>query len=296
MSFLNNLFYYGVIIPISLLPYPLLYGLSNLLYYIIFYLIGYRKKVVFQNIKNSFPDKTHAEHVDIAKKYYRHFCDLTLESLKVFTISEKEVRSRMVLKNPEVVNHYFNQGKSVIIAGGHYNNWELFAVAIASMIRHQAVAIYKPFTSKFFDEKMRNTRGKYGLRMISTKIVKEVFESGKNDLTATIFGIDQSPPFADKCHWMTFLNQDTGVLFGAEKYAKEYNYPVVFCRINKERRGYYVYEFENACEEPTQTKQGEIIEKLTRMLEQDIIKEPEYWLWSHKRWKHKRPQIVIGNK
>ena len=289
MDILNNLFYYGVIIPISLLPYPLLYGLSNFMYYIMFYIVGYRKKVVFQNIRNSFPDKTHSKHVEIAKKYYRHFCDLSLESLKVFTISEKEVRNRMLLKNPEVVNHYFNQGKSVVVAGGHYNNWELFAVAVASMIRHEAIAIYKPFTSKYFDQKMRATRSKYGLRMISTKTVKDVFESEKSKLTATIFGVDQSPPFADKCHWMTFLNQDTGVLFGLEKYAKEYDYPVVFCRINKERRGYYSFEFEDVSDQPNQTNHGEITEKVTRILESDILKKPEFWLWSHKRWKHKRP-------
>ncbi len=289
MNILNNFFYYGLIIPISLLPYPFLYGLSNFLYYIIYYLVGYRKKVVLQNIKNSFPEKTNAEHVKIAKKYYRHFCDLTLESLKVFSISEMQVRSRMVLKNPEGINKYFDQKKSVIIAGGHYNNWELFAVAIASMIKHDALAIYKPFTSKYFDEKMRSTRSKYGLRMISTKAVKDIFESEKSKLTATVFGIDQSPPFADKCHWMTFLNQDTGVLFGVEKYAKEYDYPVVFCRINKERRGYYSFEFEDVSDRPTQTNHGEITERVTCMLEFDILKKPEFWLWSHKRWKHKRP-------
>ena len=289
MNILNNLFYYGIITPISLLPFPLLYGLSDFLYYVIYYGFGYRKKVVFQNLRNSFPEKTKGEHIEIAKKFYRHFCDLTLESLKVFTISEKEVNDRMVLKNPEVVDRFFDQGKSVIIAGGHYNNWELFAVAIDSMVKHQTIAIYKTLTSKYFDEKMQVTRGKYGLRMISAKLVKEVFESEKDNLTATIFGIDQSPPFADKCHWMTFLNQDTGVLFGAEKYAKDYDYPVVYCRINKEKRGYYSFEFEDVSDRPNQTKHGEIVEKVTRMLELDILKKPEFWLWSHKRWKHKRP-------
>lgn len=289
MNILNNLFYYGIITPISLLPFPLLYGLSDFLYYVIYYGFGYRKKVVFQNLSNSFPEKTKGEHIEIAKKFYRHFCDLTLESLKVFTISEKEVNDRMVLKNPEVVDRFFDQGKSVIIAGGHYNNWELFAVAIDSMVKHQTIAIYKTLTSKYFDEKMQVTRGKYGLRMISAKLVKEVFESEKDNLTATIFGIDQSPPFADKCHWITFLNQDTGVLFGAEKYAKEYDYPVVYCRINKEKRGYYSFEFEDVSDRPNQTKHGEIVEKVTRMLELDILKKPEFWLWSHKRWKHKRP-------
>lgn len=289
MNFLNNLFYYGVIIPISRLPFSLLYGLSDFMYYVMYYLAGYRKKVVLKNIKNSFPEKTNTEHVEIAKKFYRHFCDLTLESLKVFTISEKEVHERMVLKNPEVSDKYFNQGRSVIIAGGHYNNWELFAVAIDSMVKHQTIAIYKPLTSKYFDQKMRETRSKYGLRMISTKIVKEVFESERNNLTATIFGIDQSPPYTAKAHWMTFLNQDTGVLFGTEKYAREYNYPVLFARINKEKRGYYTFEFTGEWDNPQKTAHGEITEKITRMLEQDIIDRPEFWLWSHKRWKHKRP-------
>ena len=264
------------------------------MYYVIYYVVGYRKKVVTKNIKNSFPQKTKDEHREIAKKFYRHFCDLTLESLKVFTISEEEVHDRMILKNPEVIDHYFDQGRSVIIAGGHYNNWELFAVAIDSVIKHHTIAIYKPLTSQYFDEKMRMTRSKYGLQMISTKIVKQVFESEKNNLTATIFAIDQSPAYTSKCHWMTFLNQDTRVLFGTEKYAKEFNYPVVFARINKEKRGYYSFEFTAEWNEPRETKHGEITEQVTRLLERDIIDKPEFWLWSHKRWKHKRPSEMVA--
>lgn len=294
MNFLNNLFYYGVIIPVSRLPFTLLYVLSDFMYYVIYYIVDYRKKVVFRNIKNSFPDKTSAEHQMMAKKFYRHFCDLALESLKVFSISEKEVHDRMVLKNPEVIDRYFDQGRSVIIAGGHYNNWELFAVAIDSMVKHRTIAIYKPLTSKFFDDKMRQTRGKYGLRMISTKMVKQIFESERNNLTATIFGIDQSPAITAKCHWMTFLNQETRVLFGTEKYAKEFNYPVVFARINKEKRGYYSFEFTGEWSNPQATANGEITEQITRMLEQDIIDKPEFWLWSHKRWKHVR-SVSTGN-
>jgi len=212
--------------------------------------------------------------------------------LKVFTISEKDIHERMVLKNPDVIDRFFNESKSVIVAGGHYNNWELFAVAIDSVVKHQTIAIYKPLTSLYFDEKMRETRSKYGLRMISTKIVKEVFESERNKLTATIFGVDQSPPYTAKAHWMTFLNQETGVLFGAEKYAKEYNYPVIFGRIHKVKRGYYSFELETVTDEPTQARPGEIMEKITRLLERDIIDQPEFWLWSHKRWKHKRPMAA----
>jgi len=281
--------YYAVILPISHLSFRTLYVVSDILFLFFYYILRYRKSVAIQNIRKSFPDKSHEDHARICKQFYRHFCDLTVESLKIFTISEKQVHERMICKNQEVVNKYFDQGRSIILAGGHYNNWELFAVAIDDTVKHQSIGIYKPMTNLFFDQKMRDTRSKYGLRMISTKIVRRVFEEEKENLTMTIFGVDQSPPLTSNSYWMKFLNQDTGVLYGAERYAKEFNYPVVFGRINKESRGHYSFEFVDIAEFPQQTAFGEITEKVTRLLEQDIIKAPQYWLWSHKRWKHKRP-------
>ncbi len=295
MIIFNYLLYYLVILPISLLPFPVLYGFSDFLYLILYYLIGYRKKVVIHNIRNSFPEKTPKEHNEIAKKFYHHLCDLIVESLKIFTISQKQVDKRMICKNPEIVNNFFEKNKSVILAGGHFNNWELFAVAIDKSIKHHSVGIYLPLKNKFFDEKMRNTRSKYGLRMIPTKIVKQFFAEEKNNLTATIFAIDQSPSKPDNCYWTKFLNQDTAVSFGTEKYAREYDYPVIFGRISKLKRGYYIFEFEIACEHPGQTANGEITHKVTQMLEKDIVQQPEFWLWSHKRWKHKKPASVQYN-
>ena len=155
--------------------------MSNGLYYLFYYVIGYRKDVVLQNIKNSFPEKSAEEHREISKKFYRHFCDLILESLKAFTISEKEVRKRMSIKNTDVLDKYFDQKRSVIIATGHYNNWELFVLALAAPLKHKAIAIYKPLSNSFFDKKMKDMRTKFGLRMISTKQVKRVFEEEKKN-------------------------------------------------------------------------------------------------------------------
>lgn len=289
MIILNYLLYYLVILPISILPFRVLYIISDGLYLIIYRMIGYRKKVVLTNIRNSFPEKSEKEHLEICNKFYHHFCDLIMESLKIFTISEAEVSKRMKMINSEIVKKYYEEGRSIIMAGGHLNNWELFAVAIDKDVPHKTIAIYQPLTNKFFDQKMRSTRSKYGLRMIATKAVKKVFEEEKGNVTAMIFGSDQSPSNANNCHWMKFLNQDTGVLFGAEKYAKEYNYPVVYGRINKVKRGYYTYEFSDVTDDPSSCPHGEITEKFTKMLESDIIKSPQYWLWSHRRWKHKRP-------
>jgi KDO2-lipid IV(A) lauroyltransferase len=289
MNIVNRILYYLVILPISSMPFPVLYLLSDFLYLILYRVMGYRKKIVLGNIQRSFPEKTEKEHLEICRKFYHHFCDLVVESLKTFTISQKQIEKRVVFKNSQVLNKYFDDNKSVVIAGGHYNNWEIFAVAVDALIKHKAIGIYKPLSNKYFDEKMRKTRSKYGLYMISTRDVKRVFDQEINNLTGTIFAIDQSPSNAENCYWMEFLNQDTGILFGAEKYAKEYNYPVVYGRINKEKRGHYSFEFFDVCDQPRETAYGEISEKVTRMLEQDIRNQPEYWLWTHRRWKHKKP-------
>ncbi len=292
MKFLNILFFYGILIPISYLPYSVLYFISDGLYVVIYKLVGYRKKVVLQNIANSFPDKTSAEHLKIVNAFYKHLCDLVVESIKGFTISEEEVKQRMKVINPEYIDRFFDKGQSVILAGGHYNNWELFAVAIDAPIKHKAVALYKPLSNKFFDEKMRSSRSKYGLEMISTKASREEFEK-TDGLRVIILGVDQFPGRSTNCYWSTFLNQDTAMIFGAEKYAKEYNYPVLYGRINKVKRGHYAFEFSDAIEEPQQTGYGEITKTINYLLEKDIIARPQYWLWSHKRWKHKRPADYV---
>jgi KDO2-lipid IV(A) lauroyltransferase len=209
----------------------------------------------------------------------------------VFTISEKEIKKSMVIKNPEFILPYCKQKQSLILAGGHNNNWELFAVAIDAAIEHQAIGIYKPLQNSFFNNKMQKTRSKYGLKLITTKAVKEEFEKEKDNLIVTIFGVDQSPSLKSNCHVMTFLNQETRVAFGAEKYAKEYNYPVVYGKIDKLKRGYYSFEFSNVIENPMETIHGEITETITRLIEKDIQAQPEYWLWSHKRWKKKKVKL-----
>ncbi len=288
MILFSYLLYYLFIIPISLLPFPLLYLLSDFLFFIFYSLLGYRKKIVVSNITNSFPEKSKQEVNEITKLFYKHFCDVIVESLKSFTISDAQISKRMILKNPELLNSYYDKKQSVILAGGHYNNWEWIAVALDKQMKHQSIAIYKTLSNKFFDEKMRSTRGKFGLLMVSTKLVAETFSKFKNELTATIFAIDQSPSNPKKCYWMNFLNQDTPVLFGTEKFSKDYNQPVLFGTITKVKRGFYQIAFETVTDNPTNTAHGYITETTTKLLEAEIIKAPQYWLWTHRRWKHKR--------
>jgi KDO2-lipid IV(A) lauroyltransferase len=290
MGIINRIFYYGVVTPISLLPFPLLYALSDVLAAILYHVVGYRKKVVMRNLENSFPEMSHAERVRIARKFYRHFCDLTLESVKIFTISEKDARERVTYFDTHVPNKYFEQGKSVIVAMAHYNNWEMIAVTVDQAIKHHACAIYKPLTNKYFDKKMLDSREKYGIKMIhNRRVVKELVRMrDKGELTATHFLIDQAPAIDSTSHWMTFLNQDTAVLIGTESIAKSLNYAVVFLDVQKPKRGHYTARFIDVIDSPRACADNEITEKVTRLLEDFIKEKPEFWLWSHNRWKRTR--------
>ncbi|MFP5471526.1 MAG: lysophospholipid acyltransferase family protein [Bacteroidia bacterium] len=289
---MNFILYYIFLLPLSYLPFGVLYVISDALNFILFNVIGYRKKVIEQNINNSFPELSEKEKKDIAKKFQSHFCDLLVESIKTFSISEKDAFNRLHCKNPEVVNHFFEQGRHVVMVGGHYNNWELYAVALKNHLKHQPFAIYKSLSNNFFDEKMRETRSKHGLNLISMKLTKKYFEEIEDVPRGIIFVSDQSPSNPKKAYWTTFLNQETGVQFGVEKYAKEFNWPVIYGELRKIKRGFYEVEYYVVCENPNEFAYGKITELHTQLLEQTIKKAPQYWLWTHKRWKHKRPENV----
>ncbi|MBT3571027.1 MAG: lysophospholipid acyltransferase family protein [Flavobacteriales bacterium] len=284
---ITKIFYYILILPISLLPYPLLYLLSDIIFLIMYRVIGYRKEVVFTNLKNSFPNKSKQELKKIMSDFYRHLCDIIMESVKGFTISEKQLRKRLIIKNPEFSNYFADKGQSIIFVGGHYNNWEICAQAFAMYSNHKCIGIYKPLSNAFINEKIYTSRSKYGMHLISMKQTKKSFEDG-DEPKAIVFGSDQNPANPKRAHWMQFLNQDTSVLFGVERYAKEYNWPVVFVSISKVKRGHYEVEYSLITDKPTEHPHGKITEDFTKRLEQDIINQPQYWLWSHKRWKHKR--------
>ena len=250
-------------------------------------MIGYRKKIVFTNLKNSFPEKDEQELKRIMSRFYRHLCDIIMEGIKGFTISERNLRKRLIIKNPEFSNYFADKGKSIIFVGGHYNNWEICAQAFSMYSNHKCIGIYKPLSDEFLNQKIYTSRSKYGMNLVSMKQTKRSFEDG-TEAKAIVFGSDQNPANPKRAHWLRFLNQDTGVLFGVEKYSKQYDWPVVYVSISKIKRGYYEVEYSLITDKPTEQPHGKITEDFTKRLEQDIINQPEYWLWSHKRWKHKR--------
>jgi KDO2-lipid IV(A) lauroyltransferase len=288
MKFLSALLFYLVIIPISLLPFPVLYLVSDFTFIVLYYLFPYRKKIVFQNLRNSFPEKTDDEIKTIAKKFYLHFCDLIFESLKIFTAGKQSILKRVELVNTELLQEYYKHGKSVILATGHYGNWEWPAVTLPYHSSHTGTGIYQKLSNDFFDLQLRKTRARFGMKLMSTKEVASFFESHKDDLCTYGFINDQSPSDPKKGHWMNFLNQQTCMFLGVEKYAVKYNYPVIYGKITKVKRGYYRITYELIDDQPALSFPFKITEACARINEDLIRKAPQYWLWTHRRWKHSK--------
>ena len=287
-----RLLFYLVILPVSYLPGWLLYRLSDFLYFLVYRLVGYRKRTVKDNISNSFPALNLSQQKDIEKRFYLHLCDLVVESIKAFTISRTETKRRFVHRNPEIFEKYMQENRHVTLVGGHFGNWELFAVSVGIDIAHKPMALYTPLKNKFFNQKMTESRSRFGLWLRSYAEVKQLALDKDQKPIVVIFGSDQCPKLSQKPHWMEFLNQDTGVQFGTEKFARDFNTPVVYGVIHKIRRGYYEIEYRLICEEPELLPLGVITERHTRELEKDIRENPAYWLWTHKRWKRKRADFM----
>ncbi|GJM62833.1 hypothetical protein [Persicobacter diffluens] len=288
-------FYYFFLLPVSYLPMFILYRFSDFLYLVIRFVYPYRKKVVLENLRNSFPEKSEKEIQRIAHQFYRHFCDLIIESIALFSMSKKQVLKRFKAKDTAAIERLYDQGKSVIITSGHYNNWEMAAVAMNPQIRHQVDGVYTPLSNKFLNRVFKASREKFGAHLRPKSDCKNMFETHQNQLVATGFGTDQCPVrHVKKTYWTKFLNQETPVMFGTEKYAKQYDYGVVFLRIEKIKRGYYQFEFDLVEDKPQDAPYGKITERHVRLLEKQILSAPQYWLWTHKRWKLK-PEMMEHN-
>ena len=277
---------YPFIYLIASLPFRGLYLASDVLFHLL-WLSGYRKKVVFDNLKNSFPDKSIDEIKVMRKQFYRYLCDLILETLKTLKMTEEEARERCVFHRQDWLDALHDQKRSIIIVMGHYGNWEWGGPSFTLNTAFQLMVIYRPLSNPHFEKMMSGMRTKFGTRITPVSQTLRDMVATRNIVTATAFIADQTA-FPETAYWTTFLNQDTPVFTGTEKLAIKFNYPVVYMNIRRERRGYYSVTPELLFDTPKSTAPGEISEAFTRRLEQEILKDPIVWLWSHRRWKYKR--------
>jgi Kdo2-lipid IVA lauroyltransferase/acyltransferase len=281
--------YYLFVYPLSLLPLGIIYLFSDVMYLLLLTVFPYRKKVIDSNLRNSFPAKSNKEIKKLRYAFYHHFTDLLAESIKNLSIPKGELLRRVQVINPEVMEHLYAKNKSVLLVSGHYNNWEWVISSLNLLFSHQAVGIGMPLSQKFWDGKVNGKRSRFGIVITHAKEAKSIFEKWKNTAINTLILSDQSPADSRKSYWMTFLHQPTAVLFGCEQLAHQLGHAVVFYHLKKVKRGYYQMELQLITEDPKQCRWGEITEAHTKMLEAVILKEPAYWLWSHKRWKRSVP-------
>jgi KDO2-lipid IV(A) lauroyltransferase len=285
----SAIIYYLFVRPLSVLPLWILYRFSDLFYLILITVFPYRKKVIETNIVRSFPNYSKSQRKALKRKFYRHFADLLIEGVANLSMSENQLRSRIKVKNPELMNELFHKGQSVILVSGHYNNWEWLISAQNFLFPHQAMGIGMPMTNKFWDKKVNSRRQRFGMKVVHSGNFKKEISENMTTPVAILTLADQSPGDSRKSYWMDFLHQQTAVLFGPEQMAHTFDFAVVFYVMRKKKRGYYEMELKLITDQPKSTSWGEITEAHCRLLEQEIIHLPEFWVWSHKRWKRSVP-------
>ncbi len=271
-----------------IIPFWLLYILSDFLFFMFFYIIKYRKKVVFANLKNSFPEKSEEQIYKIAKGFYHNLSDITVESIKGLTVNNKLFLKRYKVLNSDLEKEIFKNGRGVIAVAAHYANWEWGAFCLSKQFSHQLYGFYKPLSNKLTDKYIRKLRAAGGMKLVSISETFQHFQKTFQKPAMHIMVSDQSPSNLKKAHWINFLNQDTPCLHGAEAYAKQKNLPVVYIDAQRVKRGFYELTLKLLVENPSETKDGEITKLFHEHLESVILRKPEDWLWSHNRWKHKR--------
>jgi KDO2-lipid IV(A) lauroyltransferase len=281
--------FYGFLWTITLLPLRVLYVISDLLYIIVYHIAGYRKKVVRNNLKNAFPEKTDAERASIERKFYRHLSDMFVEAVKFIHLSEKKNRERLVITNPELLSRLHSEGRDVIAVLGHYGNWEYLNI-LPLLTDYTIISVYRPLKNKYFDKLIISFRTRYGhiLTPMSSVIREIIRHKNNNRRTFTALLSDQTPAKGDIHYWTRFLNQDTPVYLGAEKISTKYGMAVVFLNFKKVKRGYYSITCELICDNAAEMPVNAITEAHVKRLEEIIREKPEYWIWSHRRWKHKK--------
>jgi len=287
-----NLFLASVLIffimLLGLIPFFLIYPFSDLMFWVLYGVLGYRKKVVKDNLSQCFPDLGKKGLNRLVKLSYKNLTDIIVEGIKGFTMTRTQILKRHRVLNPEILEPFKAEGKSIISLPSHYGNWEWGSLSPGLFIRDfKIIAFYKPLTNPYADRFMRQNRSRTGTILASIYKTTGTFESLRNEMTAYIMAADQSPSNSKNAIWVDFLGRKTAFLHGPEKHATRYNIPVFFVDIQRIKRGYYTLELSLIAENPSELERGEITRRYAKKLEEAILKKPENWLWSHRRWKLK---------
>jgi KDO2-lipid IV(A) lauroyltransferase len=293
MQYLVYLLAYPLIWSISMLPFPLLYLFSDVVYFFVYRIIGYRKKTVRQNLALALPKLTDEERLIIEKKFYHHMCDMFLETIKTMNISKKEICKRFVFKNIDMYKEIEKQGKSVAIICSHYASYE-WIISMNYYSDFVAYGIYKQLKNPYFDKLVHKIRSRFNAKLITTKqTVPTIINNNKNNVLALYgFASDQSPKAKAALHWSKFMEIEVPVHVGAEMLSKRYNMNLIYLNTKKVKRGHYEATLELLSDNPKEVPNFELTDQYLKLLEKQIYDAPEFYLWTHKRWKYRREESI----
>lgn len=295
MNYISYIFFRIFVFKISLLPFRALYIFSDFLAFLLNKVLKYRRKVVYNNIRKCFPEKSEIEIKTIADTFYRHLTDIILETFKGFGMSEKALRKRYVFTNREILENFYAQKRNVICACGHYNNWEWGVLTVGVYYPTKPFGVYKPMKNTLIDNYIKRRRTQRHITLISMEDTLKYMRATHDRPSLYVLLADQSPSSHKKAIWVDFFNTKTACLPGVEVAAKLFNMPVVYFKSTKIKRGFYEVSTTVISENPTQTQKGEITQQYMKILEQDIKDLPPYWIWSHRRWKHTFESVFPDN-
>lgn len=272
---------------LALLPLSVLYIFADGAYLLLYFVFRYRREVVRENLLNALPDRTLQEILIVEKRFYRYLASLVFEIVKMQSISKQEIEKRFVFKNKKQVQEYLDRGQSVLICSAHYGNWEWGTLGIGLNFRADHYPIYKPLSNPVFDHWFKKVRSKFGNKLIAMRQTMRALQASKSKPSMFSFGNDQAPAKDESHYWTDFMHQPSSIQLGIEKIAMRTNQPIFYFKVNVLKRGFYEVDCVPLCLNPAETAPFEITELHTRFLEKIINAQPEYWLWSHRRWKYK---------
>ncbi|TNE30185.1 MAG: hypothetical protein EP346_04365 [Bacteroidetes bacterium] len=272
-----------------ILPWRGVYAVADFAYFVLFRVIKYRVDLVKENFRLCFPEKDDEWVNQMTKTYYRYLADIFIESIKAMHIPIEDLKKRFVSTSNSILYEEPYASKNVIIMGSHYGNWEFMTRCMPSMMPHEVAGVYRPLSNTRIEAYMAKHRSKDGMWLVPTQVAKPAFVEDRGHPVAYTLLADQNPSNPKSSFWISFLNRETGFTPGGEVYAKRYDYPIVIMFLKRVKRGYYSVHFEALEPNPSEIEFGEVMRKYAALLEDWIREDPPYWLWSHRRWKHKRP-------
>lgn len=288
MQFIAFILLYPILWIISILPMRILFMISDVLYVITYYIIGYRKKIVRSNLKLCFPEKSEQELLELEKKSFQHFIDVFMELIKSFTMTEKEMSKRLSITNPELLDAYYEQNKSVIFLSGHYANWEWVSFIVERSLNYHMSVVYKQLSNTYFDRIIKKTRIKFGVKFVPSKeFYPEILTNLKNNkIQAYGFLADQNPRWEKIKYWGMFMGAEVPIIVGPETIARKLDLPVFYFQTERVKRGVYQSTFILLEKEPKQAPLYQLTDKYMQELEKQIRKAPEFYFWTHRRFRH----------